>query len=169
MPMGRGDFLVKDDGARRRFHAAVRGMTKYAIARVKEMQPYNSGDKAPQDGLGIVATLDNADKHRQIISLRPGLEDTTAVLTIGQACIYSKGVGFRYDGTEVGHFDFTTVDPHLWPQIESETNVEVRGSFHVSMEVVDVKGYVDALELRRSLAYLREQIVPALESHVRPR
>ena len=162
-----GNFLIPDDDARQRFDRAVRGMTGEAIALVKELQPYNFRGQIAANALRVVRVVDDADKHRQIIRLRPGLQKTTTVLSFGSETVYSHGDGFRDDGAEVGQFNLSAFDPKLWPKIEPQVNVEIRGSLHVAMEIADVQGFIDTSELRRCLAYLRDSVCPELEGHVR--
>lgn len=167
----KGTFLVPDDEARERFKEATRGMTPEAVALVKEMQPYNSGDKAPVNALSIIGTIDNADKHREIAKPVPGLHNSTTVLTVlfNNERVFSNGMGFRYDGAEIGQFDLSTsiITPKDWPKLEAEAQVQVYGPLHVSLEVGNPSQLIDALELGRCLGYLRDDLVPALVEHVR--
>lgn len=162
-----GTFIIADDDARDRFKRSVAGMTREAIALVKELQPYNFREHIPDNALRVLSIIDNADKHREITALRPAFQGATAILRFRDETLFSNSLGYRDDGAEIGQFDFGSLSPRDWPAIETEVQVEIRGSLHIAMKIADVGGPMDVLELRRTLAYCRDQIVPSLEKHVR--
>lgn len=162
-----GEFVVKDDDARDRFARAIRGMTPEAKALVKRMQPYNF-ERNIANALRVVRAIDNADKHRDIIGLKPVLDGSTISLwRNGKPLLHESRFSLAYDGAQLGEFDFSAISPRLWATVKTNVQVKVRGSLHVAMEIVDVTGPMDVLELSPTLAYLREAIVPSLEQCVR--
>lgn len=162
-----GEFVVKDDDARDRFTRAVRGMTPEAKALVERMQPYNSERIAP-NALRVVRIIDNADKHRDVVGLKPLLEGSTLSLwRNGRLLCHESKFGLVEDGADLGQFDFSDISARLWATVKANVEVKVRGSLHVAMEIADVKGPMNVSELGPSLVYLREEVVPALEQHVR--
>src|SRR5580700_11477750 len=75
----RGEFIVTDEADRIRFERAVRGMPTKAIAYIMETQPYNRyPDRPAEYALSSINRLDNADKHRRLITYGHGLIDVVA-------------------------------------------------------------------------------------------
>ena len=80
-----GEFVVKDTQLRENFETATEGLHPRAKAFIIGLQPYqatNLGLSSHSHILGIINRLENADKHRQIITLGCGGKDCTLNFTV---------------------------------------------------------------------------------------
>jgi hypothetical protein len=76
-----GDFMVHDASQRESFETAIKGLHPKARAFIISVQPYNVGDIAHLITLGLITRLENADKHRQLITIGCGGKDCTLDFT----------------------------------------------------------------------------------------
>lgn len=155
-----GEFVIPDDEARASFERAVRGMVPEAVALLLEMQPFRIGVNAPQDALGILSRFENADKHRNLSTLEPGIQDGVAVISARGRYGAQPAPGFRHDTAEIANFNWPDFDP---PLTDSEAAVELYGPVVIAVKTIGEGGYTNLAEFREVLRYLREDIVPALE------
>lgn len=103
----KGQFVVKDDDARERFATAVEGLPKGALAIVERAQPYHSRTGSHRNAIGILSRLENADKHRKLITIGGGVKNLVGTISIrGNVppvdLVYMSGRAFAKDDTEVG-------------------------------------------------------------------
>ena len=95
-----GDFVVKDAKLRENFETATEGLHPKARTLIIALQPYHQGPSAHRNILGIISRLENADKHRQPITIGGGGREFTVYLSVG------GHVEFRYDETLAKGKDF---------------------------------------------------------------
>lgn len=161
--------IANNAEALRRFNRAVRGMDPEAIAIIQDYQPYQLGpDKTAvrAHALQIVSVIDNADKHQHFAVLAAGLTDTVTHITargepLQQA--HERGA-FVHDGAELAHFGWSAAMP---PLNESEVTVRTRGIAHIAVDVGLDAGLIYLRELRTSLTYVRDHVIPDLEAFAR--
>jgi len=69
-----GNFVVNDSNRRESFNSAIDGIHPEARAFIVSLQPYQFGDLVDIDlmVLGNISRLENADKHRQLITIGCG-------------------------------------------------------------------------------------------------
>jgi len=68
-----GNFVVNDADGRESFSNAIKGLEPKASAFIIGLQPCHKGSGADRDILGIISRLENADKHRQLITVGGGV------------------------------------------------------------------------------------------------
>jgi len=80
-----GQFMVNDADLRKRTEAAIKGLHPEARAFIIRLQPYQAyqfGFDASAHNLGIIGRLENADKHRQLITIGYGVKDAIMSFTV---------------------------------------------------------------------------------------
>ena len=77
-----GQFVVNDTNLRENFETATEGLHPKARAFIIGLQPYKHGVRAHLNILGIISRLENADKHRQLITIGCGGQDFTLNFTV---------------------------------------------------------------------------------------
>jgi hypothetical protein len=82
-----GEFMVKDTQLRENFNTAIEGLHQEARAIIIGLQPYDLslwGQRVDPNiiTLGIISRLENADKHRQLITIGCGGKDCTLSFTM---------------------------------------------------------------------------------------
>jgi len=77
-----GKFMVNDAELRAKFETAIDGLHPDAKAFIVSLQPYHLGDNAYLNILGIISRLENADKHRQLITIGCGGQDFALSFTV---------------------------------------------------------------------------------------
>jgi hypothetical protein len=136
-----------DKKSRRSFDNALSGLPKGAVAAIKALQPYeNAGDPA-LDPLAVISALDNADKHRQIVTMLFGIEavstqvfvrgrNATDELRANKSILETgdtiKEGGLAQTGTPVARFRL--LDPTI---TEADVEVKVSGTAKVAVRVED--------------------------------
>ncbi len=127
-----GQFLIADDKGRESFDTAIAGLNAKARAVVIAAQPYRKGAEAFRDIFGIISRLENADKHRELITVGTALQNPSIRLIVRDEV---KGGGdfgvadFFHDGTEVLSF---TGFPGLR---ESEVQVQCSGTAMIAVKI----------------------------------
>lgn len=170
-----GRYVAKPE-TRRSFNTAVKGMPAAAITAIKELQPYKEGPDARIHLLAQLSTLENADKHRQLIPFAAGLRRVASKVTARGQVLYQTFPTPRHfipDGAQIAHFGWR-IPPPLAP---SEVNVEVRGTPLVAIKVIQrdrsqkgLPGWSPTDELLRHIVEgIREEVFPALEPFARRR
>lgn len=77
-----GNLMVEYANRREGFETAINGLHPDARAFIISMQPYRFGDLSDQIILGIISRLENADKHRQLITISRGGQNFTLNFTV---------------------------------------------------------------------------------------
>jgi hypothetical protein len=119
----------RDHKARSRFNRAVKGMPPKAITAIRAFQPYHEATKVDRrtQGLAVLSYIDNADKHRALTFVSPGLADTSSITKARGRVLHQTGSypagAFIDDGADVAHWGWLAPDEP--PLEESEVNVEV--------------------------------------------
>jgi hypothetical protein len=165
---------------RRRFESTVSGMPREAVAVIKSLQPYNlPPDEAHHHFLYVLSSLENADKHRQLILLSNGVRDVTLVGSIGaQLEVQPMGPGIVEDGailldmerrarvsfsSSIGRW---TTDLEALPT-DAEMNVQISGTATVAIKVVRDRTHDDIFEVPQvlydMLKGIERRILPSLE------
>ena len=165
-----GELTKAKRDARARFDKAVRGLNADAVAAIKLLQPYldrAEGNNPQRNALGVIARLDNADKHREPIVMVPGIvHERTIVRTRGEELEQRRPrspsgyPGLADDGAEIAHFRWVKHPPLT----EAEVKVDIRGTPLVVLDVGIEDGYMAARDmLGRSLGYFVDHVIPVLE------
>lgn len=102
-----GTFVINDTEGREHFETAIQGLCPKARALVVSLQPYHRGPKTYLSILGIISRLENADKHRQLITIGGGVQNIRPVFLLRGAVVpmpepILSGIDFAGDGTIVG-------------------------------------------------------------------
>jgi len=74
-------YIFRDAERRKSFLRAIDGLPPKAQAIVIRAQPYQLPDRAQESILAIISRLENADKHRELITIGTGLRWPTVVVT----------------------------------------------------------------------------------------
>src|SRR5487761_1114219 len=146
---------------RRSFNSAIAGMTPEAATIIKRLQPYQHGPMAAAiDPLAMVAGLENADKHRQLVTIVPGVNRATAHVLARGRVINQFAQSFCEDGAIVAEFgeDFSP------PLQDGEVDVNLYGAPAVAVKVAETDWHVDVTQLRFIVQWLRDSIFPPLEA-----
>jgi hypothetical protein len=156
--------FVHDDARRRSFTSKVKGMPAEAVEMIKEAQPYQR-EHPELETLGLLSSLQNADKHRQLVAIGHGLLDARSVVTAPVGVIQQPTNGFRPNGEEVAKFGFTGPPPD-----EREVKVELKGTATIALKASGVAGYFrmpQSLEILTG--WMRDSVIPAFTPFVRAR
>ncbi len=135
-----GVYVVPDDGRRERYLTAIEGLPVEAKTFIEISQPYQVGQLHSLAGLGLLSRLENADKHRGLITVGTGLVHVQTSVTIRgeilQRPLTYERVDMRLDGTEVATFVWNSANQPT----ESEVQVEVSGTAAIAIEVSNLDG-----------------------------
>ncbi len=139
-----GDFVVNDAQRRADLETAVGGLPDGARAVVIRTQPYHHRGEAYRDALGIISRVENADKHRQLITVGGGVQNLVRRISIrGYVVTLPHEMGmdhFAKDNTQVG-IDWTG---HPWPGEPnlkaSEVDVQYTGTATVFIKITRIGG-----------------------------
>jgi hypothetical protein len=175
-------YIVRDPNARRRFKSAIRGMPAGARAAIERAQPYNMV-VGPEEivALSVLSRLENADKHRNLVLLTPGLDDIEMTVAVpdnfpqidvqnahsvqrlgNTITIRFDAGGPCEDGTEL--FSFTSPGPTL----AGEMHMHVRGRAAVAIYIPEMDGHLKMPDILDDLLDQVEMItIPELEPFVR--
>ena len=158
-----GNYLIADDEARSRFERAIRGAVPEARTIIEELQPYHFRTNDRVSSLGLISSLQNADKHRNLIALSLGVETTEVLMATPEGIASLPSPGFHEDGAEIARL---TPAPE-WR--ESEVNVQVRGVATVTIKVAEASQYagVGVNDLATLLSYVRIEVLSRLSLFVR--
>jgi hypothetical protein len=151
-----GNYVIANDKARSSFDRAIQGAPTEAVAIIKQLQPYHVRGADEVSFVGFLSSLQNADKHRNLISLAPGIE-TTDVLILSPYGISSlPSPDFHEDGAVIA-----TLEPKPgWR--EAEVHVEVRGTVSIAIKVAGAQGYAGIDHLRALLGFVRTEVLSTL-------
>ena len=152
---------------REQFLRMTFGMPVMAVDRIASLQPYAVQQRATRPGkiynLSTLGGLHNADKHRALSILAPGLLDPT--------------VTWSWADQQVGRFqpDLAGQDAEILTSAEvgnvipfQDLRVEVAGTVLVSVYVPSSHDYYSLLDVAsRMIRFVRERVLPDLEPHAR--
>jgi len=134
-----GDFVFGDT-ERKSVEACLRGLCPEARAYVMRLQPYNLGTSTPRAILGLISRLENADKHRELITVGCGGQDFIGSISyldflgrfeVGGDPLTTEGTAIK-DNTVIGY----TLDPKVLSLVHpSEMNMHLTGTVKVFVEV----------------------------------
>jgi hypothetical protein len=146
----------RDTGARNRWRSQVKGVPDGPLAVITELQPYkqagNDTENAQHHSFAVLQSLQNADKHRQLVFHRPGLKHAVVRVPGAQdLCI----VPSLYDGARIFAMD-------------CKMDVELEGVISVPFSVGDGVGYEYPLMFNLLLDFIANEVLPALEPFVPP-
>ena len=161
-------YACVHDDPRQRFESAVRGAPKDAVALIKEAQPYAStAGPSELHPLGLLSSLENADKHRALSVVTWGLKDVSAVILVDGLPMppMPQKPGLYDDGAVIASFRYVGAEPLVQRKVE----VAYGGTALVSLHIVGrQKTYLDVAELGTIVGYAR-LVVSELEPYVEPR
>ncbi len=152
-----GEYLHADNRGRQAFSTAIKGMPTAAIALIHELQPYKTHPEDPRSSpLAIMSSLQNADKHRQLVATAFGLSDISfTVITNGQRSAVGHVSGFFEYGTEV----VASLPAHLLdPEMTMELYATVKVAFDSGHELFNI----GATGIRQCCAWIKESVIRPL-------
>lgn len=139
-----GRLLIVNREARKKYRTATAGIDKRAEAIVRGFQPYHmSLEERDRHGFGIISRLENADKHRQLITVGSGVERAVystwvksggGLVLIKQSDATIQG-NFAHDGAQQ-QIIFT---PGTRPR-DSEMQMNCQGSAVITIKITRVGG-----------------------------
>jgi len=99
-------YIFRDAERRKSFLRAIDGLPPQAHAIVIRAQPYQLPDRAQESILAIISRLENADKHRELITIGTGLAWPTIIVTTPDKAIIRPPTHFGpneflRDGAEI--------------------------------------------------------------------
>jgi hypothetical protein len=157
--------------ARARFNRSVQGMPAKAVAAIRDYQPFHEPTKITRrtQGLAVIGYIDNADKHRTLALVSPGLAHANSITTARGQVLYQTGSypaeAFIENGADVAHWGWAAADQP--PLEESEVHMQTNGTPTVTMHVGLDEGEPELGYLPPCLSWLRNDVVPSLEPHIR--
>jgi len=143
-----GDFVVKDTCVQKNFETATKGLHPKARTFIIDSQPYQKGANAYRNILGIINRLENADKHRQLITIGGGGREFIIYLSVDRHIEFgydetlAKGKDFLKDNTIIG-YSFPPdglFRPNGSPIKPSEMDMHLIGTAKVLVKVSRVRG-----------------------------
>jgi hypothetical protein len=171
-PNGR---FAYDTKSRSSFNRAVSGLPEGAVAAIKALQPYEKTLDPALDPLTVISILDNADKHRQIVTMLFGIEaistqvfvrdqDATDERRANKSILETGDTiqegGLVHTGTPVARF-------RLLDSTITEADVEVKVSGTVKV-AVRVEGHARNLllpdALRTAIDYTGDALLRILKA-----
>jgi hypothetical protein len=171
-------FVIRDPEGRRRFRSATKGMPTGAITIIERLQPYHGRNEGPeQEALYQLSRLNNADKHRQLVTFAGGL--LNMICDVNAAGAFTRkvhrnskpGIPFARDGQHVLHFSSDAGRVR-----KSDVKVQVTGTPVVGIKIEapygrDKRaGFIGLEELLTLLIqHIGTGILPTLEPYVRRR
>jgi len=138
-----GNFVVGNT-QRENFETAIQGLRPKARALVIRSQPYHLQANTHREILGIISRLENADKHRQLITIGDGGRDFKGTLVIPNfprpvelSSLLATGEKFLKDDTPI----FYTFSPDVLPFVEpSQVDMHLTGTIKVLVKVTRPNG-----------------------------
>jgi hypothetical protein len=162
-----GNYLVESDAVRTAFESRTRGLAPEALALVKKMQPYTVPESDRHTcALDMLSRLENADKHRGLVTVASGVEDITTTVSARGHTLVQNALGFRDDGVEVANFEPTGM-PDL---VEHEVRVNLDGTARVVIPLRDASNTIVNFQSRVVLVGIVnsvKQMLVSLEPYVR--
>ena len=134
-----GKLLVSNREARGKYRIATAGLDRRAKAIIRGIQPYHMGlDDADRHSLGIISRLENADKHRQLITVGSGVEravfDTFVRGQLVKRSSPTKHGNFVYDGAQQSVIFPDGRPPH------SEVQVKCQSTAVITIKITGIRG-----------------------------
>jgi len=133
-----GNFVFGDT-ERKNLETCLQGLRPKARALVIRLQPYHLRANTHRDILGIISRLENADKHRELITIGCGGRDFRGTLVIPNfprpvelTDVLARGDKFLKDDTPI----FYTFPPNVLPFVEpSQVDMHLTGTIKVLVKV----------------------------------
>ena len=162
--------IVKDPGNEKqveKYESQTRGMAPEVVAAIEFEQPYNMTKRDPRagpesvDALFALSALQNADKHRSLIVLVPGLSHPTARALWADEALGIMSPKYLEAGADVMRWD------EFGNRIRYEdVRVDVKGISRVSVVVAGRRDPYELVPLAGGiLGRVRDRIIPNLEPH----
>ena len=139
---------LKDSEVGKSWSKLTTGIPVEAMTQIKLLQPYEPADTdviefcrknglnpADINGLAMLGRFDNADKHRELVTVASGVDDPTVIITVGDQRQEHVLAGFHEDRAELIRVNFEPT-----PASDSEVEVEVNGTVSVGLEVRRERG-----------------------------
>ncbi len=108
-----GNFMVNDTKRRENVEADINELFPKGRALVIKVQPYHQGFDRYRHILGIISRLENADKHRQLITVGGGVDNVRAV-------IYMRGYPVPWPDPLLGMGQFAKDDTILGYELPAD-------------------------------------------------
>lgn len=144
----------RDTNARSRWLSQTRGIPSGPLAIITELQPFNQAgndtEKAQHHTLAVLSTLQNADKHRELVFSRPGIKQVV-VSVPNHLDLYI--VGSLYDGA-------------VFLAQQESMDVKVEGTFTIPFGIGQQVRYEYPLMFDMILDFVARDVLPALEQHL---
>jgi len=133
-----GNFMFGDT-ERKSVEACLQGLCPEARAYVIRLQPYHLGASTHRAILGLISRLENADKHRELITIGCGGQDFRGSLTIPNFPESFEVTGDLTTG-DTALKDNTAVNCVLHPKVlslvhPSEVDMHITGTVKVLVEI----------------------------------
>lgn len=141
-----GSFVIDDTGRREKFVTAINGLSPAARTLVMELQPYNWPNLAYRIALGLISRLENADKHRQLITVGGGVQNIAGdIILRGERVPYPQpilaGEQFAKDDTVIGwEMPSNRMAPDGSIVKPSEVNIEFTGTAKILIKITRIGG-----------------------------
>ena len=159
---------VPNDASSEPFERMTRGMPPAAVAIIDAEQPYNLTNRAPKarpdsiDALYTLSALQNADKHRSLAVIVPGISLPTVRILWDEESLGITSPRYLDAGAELVR----------WSEIGNriryeDVRVEVSGTSHVSVNVSAGDDYELLPVAGGILGRVRDRVIPSLEPFVR--
>jgi hypothetical protein len=170
------DGVPFDNELGKTWNKAVAGLRESLLTQVKMLQPFQKPDDdtlafcvahgvEPNDiqALAFLSRFDNADKHRELITVPHGLENAVVTFWASGDQPNARNVQrlpfFCEDGEQLVAIDRATIPK------DAQMNVEVRGTVRVAIRIREASGVAGLPgTLEKVIAHARE-IVASFRAH----
>ncbi len=149
-----------------RFDSATKGMPEEAVTAITDLQPFNHGPAAAQGHvLSVINRLDNADKHRQLLVMVPGLTNANTQIGTSEMSVGThRFAQFVQDGAILTGTSW--LDGTKPPELE--VHVKVSGRIEVALEVRGTGEHIAVTSMESFVGYIRKTVLPELEPFAKP-
>lgn len=133
-----------------------------AMAVIEPLQPYHGGDTAARNKLALLRSINNADKHRNLLVASSFMADAdVGVFLYGKRLAFQHVTGRFYDGAVFAVYQFTEPIP-----LSVRNHVQVKAYAHplVTLSDISLPGRYPVVEtLTAILDYVRDEVVRPIE------
>lgn len=144
-----GQFVVKDNCLRKSVETTIEGLHPEARAFVIGLQPYKAINLGlpPDNALGVLCRLENADKHRKLVTVGCAGQDFAINTTVPGFTEPITSQKLLATGTEV--LEDNAVIPYRFPRgihspdgsiKPSEVEMHFSGTVRISIEAPNIRG-----------------------------
>ena len=136
-----GNFVSDDNEARGKYRIAIEGLDERAKAIVGRFQPYRMGlDEADRHSFGITSRLENADKHRQLITVGSGVERAVFFTWVNNLLVHQSAPTIKGNYVQDGAQQQVVFPPPITRPRQSEVKMNCQGTAVITIKITGIRG-----------------------------